>query len=107
MANAGWSATSTWSATRVASFASAAIPLLRQLWSGEPASYGGKYFGTFADVTMQPPARQDGGPPIWCGGRADAALARTGRLADGYISYVVTPNTYRAALEKGGAYAYA
>jgi probable F420-dependent oxidoreductase len=79
---------------------SAAIPLLRQLWSGEPVSYVGKYFGAFDDVAMQPPARQPGGPPIWCGGRADAALARTGRLADGWISYVVTPEQYRAALSK-------
>jgi alkanesulfonate monooxygenase SsuD/methylene tetrahydromethanopterin reductase-like flavin-dependent oxidoreductase (luciferase family) len=42
----------------------AAIPLLRQLWSGEPVSYGGRYFGGFAEVLMQPPARQPGGPPI-------------------------------------------
>ncbi|MBV8779513.1 MAG: LLM class flavin-dependent oxidoreductase [Alphaproteobacteria bacterium] len=77
---------------------SAAIPLLRRLWSGEPVSYDGRYFGGFGDVTMQPPARQPGGPPIWCGGRAEAALARTGRLADSYISYVVTPDQYRAAL---------
>jgi alkanesulfonate monooxygenase SsuD/methylene tetrahydromethanopterin reductase-like flavin-dependent oxidoreductase (luciferase family) len=79
---------------------SAVIPLLRQLWSGEPVSYAGKYFGAFSDVAMQPPARQAGGPPIWCGGRADAALARAGRLADGWISYVVTPEQYRAALAK-------
>jgi alkanesulfonate monooxygenase SsuD/methylene tetrahydromethanopterin reductase-like flavin-dependent oxidoreductase (luciferase family) len=79
---------------------SAAIPLLRQLWSGAPVSYGGKYFGAFDDVAMQPPARQQGGPPIWCGGRADAALTRAGRLADGWISYVVTPEQYRAALAK-------
>ena len=79
---------------------SAAIPLLRELWSGEAVGYGGKYFGAFSEVTMQPPARQPGGPPIWCGGRADAALARTGRLADGYISYVVTAETYRSALAK-------
>ena len=78
----------------------AAIPLLRQLWSGEPVSYGGRYFGAFSEVLMQPPARQPGGPPIWVGGRADAALARAGRLADGWISYVVTPETYRAGLEK-------
>lgn len=79
---------------------SAAIPLLRQLWSGEPVSYDGKYFGAFDEVAMQPPARQLGGPPIWCGGRADAALTRAGRLADGWISYVVTPEQYRAALAK-------
>jgi probable F420-dependent oxidoreductase len=79
---------------------SAAIPLLRELWSGRPVSHSSKYFGEFSDVAMQPPSRQTGGPPIWCGGRADAALARTGRLADGYISYVVTPDQYRAALAK-------
>jgi probable F420-dependent oxidoreductase len=79
---------------------SAAISLLRELWSGEPVSYSGKYFGEFSEVVMQPPARQPAGPPIWCGGRADAALARAGRLADGWISYVVTPDQYRAALAK-------
>jgi probable F420-dependent oxidoreductase len=79
---------------------SAAIPLLRELWSGKPISYSGKYFGEFSEVAMQPPSRQPGGPPIWCGGRSDAALARTGRLADGWVSYVVTPEQYRAALEK-------
>jgi alkanesulfonate monooxygenase SsuD/methylene tetrahydromethanopterin reductase-like flavin-dependent oxidoreductase (luciferase family) len=79
---------------------SAAIPLLRELWSGNPVSYSGRYFGAFAEVAMQPPARQPSGPPIWCGGRADAALARAGRLADGWISYVVTPDQYRAAIAK-------
>src|SRR5277367_4577636 len=79
---------------------SAAIPLLRELWSGAPVNYGGKYFAPFDDVVQQPPARQQGGPPIWCGGRADAALSRAGRLANGWISYVVTPDTYRAALAR-------
>jgi alkanesulfonate monooxygenase SsuD/methylene tetrahydromethanopterin reductase-like flavin-dependent oxidoreductase (luciferase family) len=79
---------------------SAGIPLLRQFWSGVPVSHSSRYFGEFTEVAMQPPARQRGGPPIWCGGRADAALARAGRLADGWISYVVTPDTYRAALVK-------
>lgn len=79
---------------------SAAIPLLRQWWTAAPVSYDGKYFGAFENVAMHPPARQPGGPRIWCGGRADAALARAGRLADGWISYVVTPDQYRAALAK-------
>jgi probable F420-dependent oxidoreductase len=85
----------------------AAIPLLRQLWSGAPVSYDGRYFGAFSEVAMQPPSRQPGGPPVWAGGRADAALARAGRLADGWISYVITPETYRAGLAKIAAAAAA
>ena len=76
------------------------ITLLRQFWSGEPVSHTGRFYGPFTDVPMQPPPRQTGGPPIWCGGRSDGALRRTGRLADGWLSYVVTPEMYRAALEK-------
>ena len=49
---------------------------------------------------MTPPPRQAGGPPIWGGGRRDAAFRRMGRLADGYVSYVVTPDMYRDALVK-------
>ncbi|HEY7580035.1 MAG TPA: LLM class flavin-dependent oxidoreductase [Acetobacteraceae bacterium] len=83
------------------------ITLLRQFWSGEPVSYTGKYYPPFTDVPMQPPPRQRGGPPIWCGGRSDGALRRTGRLADGWLSYVVTPEMYRAGLEKIEAAAHA
>jgi probable F420-dependent oxidoreductase len=79
---------------------SEAMPLLRKLWSGEPVSYSGRCFGPFSEVPLQPPARQTGGPPIWCGGRSDAALARAGRLADGWISYVITPQMYRDGLAK-------
>ena len=77
-----------------------AIPLLRKLWSGEPVTHEGRYYPGFQGVPMQPPARQPGGPPIWCGGRSDSALARAGRIADGWIAYVVTPEMYRAGLEK-------
>jgi probable F420-dependent oxidoreductase len=76
------------------------IGLLRKLWSGEPASYSGRFYAPFENVPLRPPARRAGGPPIWCGGRSDAALARAGRIADGWIAYVVTPDMYRAGLEK-------
>lgn len=79
---------------------SEAIPLLRRLWTGEKVTHEGKHYPSFTEVPMQPPARQEGGPPIWIGGRADAALARAGRLADGWISYVVTPQIYRDGLAK-------
>lgn len=84
-----------------------AIPLLRKLWSGAPVTHEGRLYPAFQDVPMQPPTRQAGGPPIWCGGRSDPALDRAGRLADGWIAYVVTPKMYEAALGKIAAAARA
>ena len=75
------------------------LAVMRKLWSGQPASHHGRFF-RFDGVTMQPPPRQPGGPPIWCGGRQDAALSRIGRMTDGWMSYVVTPEMYRQGLEK-------
>src|SRR5271166_2550699 len=83
------------------------IALMRRFWSGEPVSHSGRFYGPFSDIPMQPPARQSGGPPIWCGGRSDGPLGRNGRLADGWRSYVVTPEMYRASLEKIDAAAQA
>jgi probable F420-dependent oxidoreductase len=74
------------------------IEVLRTLWRGEPASYTGEHFD-FEDITMLPAPHQPGGPPIWCGGRQDVALKRAGRLADGYISYVITPDRFQRSLE--------
>ncbi len=74
------------------------IEVIRKLWTGEPVANDGRFFPV-PEVRMQPPPRQPGGPPIWCGGRAKAALARCGRMADGWISYVVTPEMYRQSLE--------
>jgi probable F420-dependent oxidoreductase len=78
---------------------SESIAVLRRLWTGEAVSHHGRFF-SFEDVRMVPPPRQPGGPPIWYGGRSEAALRRTGRLADGWLSYVVTPETYAASLAK-------
>ncbi len=78
------------------------IEVLRKLWTGEAVSHAGRFY-PFEDIPMQPPPRQAGGPPIWCGGRSDAALRRAGRQADGWIAYVVTPEMFAAALEKVSA----
>ncbi|MGH7287867.1 MAG: LLM class flavin-dependent oxidoreductase, partial [Myxococcota bacterium] len=48
---------------------------------------------------MLPRPLQPGGPPIWCGGRSDAALRRIGRMGDGWLAYVVTPERFDAGLE--------
>ena len=74
------------------------IRVLRTLWSGEAVAHDGRFY-PFPEAAIQPPPAQPGGPPIWCGGRADAALRRAGRLADGWMSYVVDPKRYRRSLE--------
>lgn len=76
------------------------VAVLRKLWSGEAVSHAGKFYGPFADVLMAPPPRQPGGPPIWFAGRSDAALRRIGRMGDGWLAYLLTPEMYRAGLAK-------
>jgi probable F420-dependent oxidoreductase len=78
---------------------SESLAVVRKLWSGEPVSHAGRFF-QFEGVMMQPPPRRAGGPPIWAGGRSDAALRRIARLTDGWMSYVVTPDMFRQGLEK-------
>ena len=78
---------------------SESLTVMRKLWTGEPVSHAGRFFN-FEGVKMQPPPRQPGGPPIWCGGRSAAALRRIGRMTGGWMSYVVTPDMYRQGLEK-------
>jgi probable F420-dependent oxidoreductase len=76
---------------------SEAIPLLRSLWSGRPTSHAGRFY-PIPETTMLPSPRQEGGPPIWGGGRSPAALRRLGRMGDGWISYVVTPERHAEGL---------
>ncbi len=81
------------------------IVALRKLWSGEVVSHKGKFY-EFENVQMLPKPVQPGGPPIWCGGRSEAAIKRAGGLCDGYISYVVTPEMFAESME-GISRAYA
>ncbi len=76
---------------------SEAMPLLRSLWSGESVTHAGRFY-PIPPTRMLPTPRRPGGPPLWCGGRSPAALRRAGRLADGWISYVVTPERHAAGL---------
>jgi alkanesulfonate monooxygenase SsuD/methylene tetrahydromethanopterin reductase-like flavin-dependent oxidoreductase (luciferase family) len=78
------------------------VTVLRKFFSGQPVTHAGKFYGPFDDVPMNPPPRQPGGPPIWFAGRKDPALRRIGRLGDGYLAYVISPDMYRAALRTIG-----
>ena len=67
-----------------------ALPLLRRLWAGETVSYEGAV-GTLQNVRLSPlPVQQP--LEVWLGGTAPAALERCGRLSDGWLPSLCTPD---------------
>ena len=74
---------------RRGAFIDEALPLLRRLWAGETVSYEG-VAGTFRDVKLWPlPVQQP--LEVWLGGTMQAALERCGRLSDGWLPSLLTP----------------
>lgn len=70
-------------------FIDEALPLLRRLWAGETVSHDGAA-GRFHDVRLSPlPIQQP--LEVWLGGTAPAALERCGRLSDGWLPSLCTP----------------
>jgi alkanesulfonate monooxygenase SsuD/methylene tetrahydromethanopterin reductase-like flavin-dependent oxidoreductase (luciferase family) len=66
-----------------------ALPLLRRLWAGETVSHEG-LCGSFKDVKVTPrPAQQP--LEVWLGGNIPSALERCGRLSDGWLPSLITP----------------
>src|SRR3989440_1985296 len=67
-----------------------ALPLLRRLWAGETVSHDGAV-GRFRDVKLSPLPVQE--PlEVWLGGTVPAALERCGRLSDGWLPSLCTPD---------------
>jgi len=81
-----------------------ALPLLRRLWAGETVSHDGAA-GSFRDVKLWPlPVQQP--LEVWLGGTAPAALERCGRLSDGWLPSLLTPDEAaagRAVIEDAAA----
>jgi alkanesulfonate monooxygenase SsuD/methylene tetrahydromethanopterin reductase-like flavin-dependent oxidoreductase (luciferase family) len=68
-----------------------ALPLLQRLFQGETIDFSGR-FHTFAGVSLSPVPPPI---PIYLAGRAPAALARVGRLADGWLGFFLTPKGFQ------------
>jgi alkanesulfonate monooxygenase SsuD/methylene tetrahydromethanopterin reductase-like flavin-dependent oxidoreductase (luciferase family) len=60
------------------------LEALDRLWRDDTATYHGELI-SFDDVDLRPRPVQRPRPPIWIGGRADAALRRAALLADGWF----------------------
>ncbi|WP_242907761.1 LLM class flavin-dependent oxidoreductase [Actinomadura terrae] len=59
------------------------IDVMRALWSQDEAAYDGELY-SFSGIRSQPDPVQQPGPPIWIGARAEPALRRAVRIADGW-----------------------
>jgi probable F420-dependent oxidoreductase len=74
---------------RRGAFIDEALPLLRRLWAGETVTHDGPTVH-LRDVTLRPlPVQQP--LEVWLGGTAPAALERCGRLSDGWLPSLCTP----------------
>ena len=85
-------------------FIDEALPLLRRLWAGETVSHDGAG-GTLREVKLSPlPVQQP--LEVWLGGTLPAALERCGRLSDGWLPSLCTPEEAaagRAVIEEAAA----
>jgi probable F420-dependent oxidoreductase len=71
-----------------------AMRALRALFSGG-GTFSGRFF-SFQDIEIEPGSTQPGGPPLWVGGRSEAALTRAATLGDGWIPLWVSPERLAA-----------
>jgi len=85
-----------------------AMQVLRALWRSDPdgVSYAGEFY-KFDDLTLRPvcppgadgPAMRAGGPPLIVSGRKAPAMRRAGRLGDGWMPYLISPNAYARSVD--------
>jgi alkanesulfonate monooxygenase SsuD/methylene tetrahydromethanopterin reductase-like flavin-dependent oxidoreductase (luciferase family) len=68
-----------------------ALPLLRRIFAGEAVDAEGR-FNSFSGVSVSPVPPPI---PVYLAGKAEAALDRIGRLADGWLGFFVTPKGFQ------------
>ena len=85
------------------------VEVLRKVWTQSNVSHHGRFFN-FDNVTLEPrPARRtrndSGTIDIWVGGKSEAALRRTARIADGYFASFLAPDEVARSVAAVRAYA--
>ena len=74
-----------------------ALPLMRRLWAEDHVTHQGEHFRLDAMSVHPKPVR--GAFDVWLGGAARPALARCGRLADGWLASFATAAAVRRGIE--------
>jgi probable F420-dependent oxidoreductase len=75
------------------------LEILTRVFSAEHVTYEGKHY-QLHDVTLLPRPQQQPYPPIWVGGRSDAAVRRTARYGSCWLGYLVSSQRLREAMQK-------
>ncbi|WP_134324145.1 LLM class flavin-dependent oxidoreductase [Cumulibacter soli] len=75
------------------------LELMRKLWSGDEVSFDGRYVQV-PGLRLQPGPVQPGGPPIWLGGRKEAAIRRAARYASVWMPYMYSPEQLQRSLQQ-------
>lgn len=73
------------------------LEIVQRLLSGEVLDYEGEFFSLDQARIVPVP---DPAIPVYVGGRADAALRRAGRYADGWLGIWCTADRYKEAIDK-------
>ncbi len=82
-----------------------AITLMKKLWNEENVNFAGRFYSAH-HLTLLPRPYRHGGPPLWIGGRSNAAFKRAGRMADGWLASSITPGEVATGIEAVRAHAH-
>jgi probable F420-dependent oxidoreductase len=66
-----------------------ALSVLRHLWAGSGGAFGGRFSTIPEGMRLNPLPSRPQGPPVWIGGRADAAIRRAAAVGDGYLGFLL------------------
>jgi probable F420-dependent oxidoreductase len=75
-----------------------AIRVMRMLWTQDEVTFQGDFY-KLDRISIFPKPWQTP-PPIWIGGKSEAAMRRTARLGDGWMPSFITPDEMRAGVQK-------
>jgi probable F420-dependent oxidoreductase len=74
------------------------IRVMRLLWTEDEVTFQGEFY-RLERISVFPRPWQTP-PPIWIGGKSEAAQRRTARLGDGWIPSFITPVEFRTGVER-------
>ncbi|MGH3756723.1 LLM class flavin-dependent oxidoreductase [Actinophytocola sp.] len=76
-----------------------ALLLLEKLFTGEPITFHGRYTEV-SGLALQPTPVQRPRPPVWIGGRSEAAMRRAAEHGDVWMPYMYTPDMLATSLHR-------